>query len=272
MTQTTLCPKEGWNVLHLFYRIDYGAWRLLSDEDQLNAKAAMSSLIQETRAANKTELLAFSVVSAKADLGFMFVTPDLHFANAIEKKLSASLGDNVLSPVFSFYSLTERSEYFMSEEEYHSTLVHEKQMKPGAPDFEQLMSEFKARMQKYWQDRLYPNLPDWPVICFYPMSKRRENENNWYRVAFEERKRLMTGHRRVGRQYAGRVRQLITGATGLDDWEWGVTLFAQDVFEVKSIVYDMRFDEVSARFAEFGEFFIGLQLPLDLLFQRLSLS
>jgi hydrogen peroxide-dependent heme synthase len=160
----------------------------------------------------------------------------------------------------------------MSEDENRSFLVKDKQLKPGSPDFEQLMGEFNARLQKYLQDRLYPNLPDWPVICFYPMSKRREHENNWYRLAFEKRKQLMTGHRRVGRQYAGRVRQLITGATGLDDWEWGVTLFAQDVFEVKSIVYEMRFDEVSARFAEFGKFFIGLQLPLDLLFQRLLLS
>jgi hydrogen peroxide-dependent heme synthase len=254
MTQTTLCPKEGWNVLHLFYRIDYAAWRLVSDKDQLNAKTAMSSLVQEVRAATNTQLLAFSVVSPKADLGFMLLTPDPHFPSAVEKKLSVSLGNDVLTPVFSFYSLTERSEYRLSEDEYQSLLVQEKQLKPGSPDFEQLMGEFKARLQKYLQDRLYPNLPDWPVICFYPMSKRREDENNWYRLAFEERNQLMTGHRRVGRQYAGRVRQLITGPTGLDDWEWGVTLFAQDIFEVKSIVYEMRFDEVSARFAEFGKF------------------
>jgi len=271
MSQTTLCPKEGWNVLHLFYRIDYAAWRLLSDQERLNAKTAISSLVQEVRAANNTQLLTFSIVSPKADLGFMLLTPDVHFVNAVEKKLSLSFGDDVLTPVFSFYSLTERSEYTVSESDYQAVLIKEKNLKPGSPEFEQSMAEFKARMQKYLQDRLYPNLPDWPVFCFYPMLKRRGHENNWYRLPFEERKELMTGHGRVGRQYAGRVRQLITGATGLDDWEWGVTLFAQDVFEVKSIVYEMRFDEVSARFAEFGEFFIGLQLPLDLLFQRLVL-
>jgi hypothetical protein len=163
MTQTTLCPKEGWNVLHLFYQIDYAAWRLVSDNDQLNAKTALSSLVQEVRAATNTQLLAFSVVSPKADLGFMLLTPDLHFANAVEKKLSVSLGNDVLTPVFSFYSLTERSEYRMSEDQYQSLLVQEKQLKPGSPDFEQLMGEFKARLQKYLQDRLYPNLPDWPV-------------------------------------------------------------------------------------------------------------
>jgi hydrogen peroxide-dependent heme synthase len=271
MTQSTLCPKEGWNVLHLFYRIDYATWRLLSEQERRNAKTALSSLVQEVRAANSTQLLTFSIVSPKADLGFMLLTPDLHFANAIEKKLSLSLGDDVLTPVFSFYSLTERSEYTMSEDEHRAVLIKEKNLKPESDEFEQSIAEFRTRMQKYVRDRLYPNLPDWPVICFYPMTKRREHENNWYRLPFEERKELMAGHGRLGRQYAGRVRQLITGATGLDDWEWGVTLFAQDVFEVKSIVYEMRFDEVSARFAEFGEFFIGLQLPLDQLFQRLTL-
>jgi peroxiredoxin len=271
MNQTALRPKEGWNVLHLFYQIDHAAWCLLNDEDQLNAKAAMSSLVQEVRGTKNTQLLAFSVVSLKADLGFMLLKPDLHFANAIQKKVSVSLGYNVLSPVFNFYSLTERSEYVISEDEYHSVLVQEKQLRLESPGFEQLMDEFKARMQKYVRDRLYPNLQNWPVICFYPMSKRRGEENNWYRLAFEERKQLMAGHRRVGRPYAGRVLQLISGATSLDDWEWGVTLLAKDVFEIKSIVYEMRFDEVSARFAEFGDFFVGLKLPLDLLLQSLLL-
>jgi chlorite dismutase len=114
-------------------------------------------------------------------------------------------------------------------------------------------------------------MPDWPVFCFYPMSKRRGENQNWYALPFEDRKELMAGHARVGRQYSGRVRQLITGSTGLDDWEWGVSLFAHDIFEIKSIVYEMRFDEVSARYADFGEFYVGLQLPVDELFRRLQL-
>ena len=268
MTSTTLHPKEGWHVLHLFYRIDYASWRLLSKEEQIEAKTAISALVQQIRATEETQLLTFSVVSPKADLGFMLLTPDLHFANAVEKKLSLSLGDDVLSPVFSFYSLTERSEYTTTEEEYRASLPTEK----SAEEIDELMKEFRTRMDKYLQDRLYPNVADWPVLCFYPMSKRRGEQENWYRLSFDERKQLMSGHARVGRQYAGRIRQLITGATGLDDWEWGVTLLAHDVFEVKSVVYEMRFDDVSARFAEFGEFFIGLQLPLDQLFQRLLLS
>jgi chlorite dismutase len=211
------------------------------------------------------------MISAKADLGFMLLTEDLHTANAVEKKLSLTLGPDVLTPVFSFYSLTERSEYTTSEEEFGVSLTQEKGLSKDSAEFTQAMEDFGARMKKYLQDRLYPNLPDWPLVCFYPMSKRRSEQQNWYALPFADRKRLMAGHAQVGRRFAGRVRQLITGATGLDDWEWGVTLFAQDVFEIKSIVYEMRFDEVSARYADFGEFYVGLQLPLDQLFNRLLL-
>jgi len=126
-------------------------------------------------------------------------------------------------------------------------------------------------MEKYNKDRLYPNMPDWPVFCFYPMGKRRGEEQNWYHLDFETRRQLMMGHARVGRTYAGRVRQLITGSTGLDESEWGVTLFAHDTQDIKEIVYEMRFDEVSALYAEFGDFYIGLQLPLDELFRRVGI-
>ncbi len=122
------------------------------------------------------------------------------------------------------------------------------------------------------KDRLEPNLPDWPVVCFYPMLKRRGAPGqNWYALDFETRKKLMLGHARVGRTYHGRVLQLVTGSTGLDDMEWGVTLFSRSTSDIKAIVYEMRFDEVSAQYAEFGEFFIGLQMPLDSLFARVSL-
>ena len=143
---------------------------------------------------------------------------------------------------------------------------------PGSPEFEEKMAGFRARMAKYLSDRLQPLLPDWPVVCFYPMSKRRAGPGqNWYALDFPSRRKLMGGHARVGRTYAGRVLQLITGSTGLDDMEWAVTLFAKTTSEIKAIVYEMRFDEVSAQYAEFGEFFIGLQMPLDSLFARLNL-
>jgi chlorite dismutase len=113
-------------------------------------------------------------------------------------------------------------------------------------------------MAEYREHRLHPRLPRKRAICFYPMSKRRDPGANWYSLPFEERKRLMGGHARVGRTYAGRVLQLITGSTGLDDWEWGVTLLADDPAALKDIVYEMRFDPVSADYADFGPFVTGL--------------
>lgn len=264
-------PAQGWHVLHLYYKIEYGQWQLSNAEEQREAKTNLTALVQEIRATPSTQLLIFSVVSPKADLGFMLVTPDLQVANAFEKRLGQSLGADVLTPVFSYLSMTELSEYFTTEEEYTQTLTREQNLAPESPEYAKAMEEFNQRMAKYSRDRVYPNLPSWPVVCFYPMSKRRAPQQNWYGLPFEERKRLMSGHARVGRKWHGKILQLITGSTGLDDLEWGVTLFAHDTFNVKGIVYEMRFDPVSSDYADFGEFYIGLQLPLDELFRRLQL-
>jgi peroxiredoxin len=176
------------------------------------------------------QALCFAVLGHKAALGIMALGPDLARLQAFEQELAAA----PLEPAWSYVSLTERSEYTDDEE--------------------------RARQ------RLYPQLPLKRTICFYPMSKRRTSGANWYELDFDERKRLMMGHGRIGRTYAGRVLQLITGSVGLDDWEWGVTLLADDPAALKEIVYEMRFDEVSARYAEFGPFFTGLLLePADAL-------
>jgi chlorite dismutase len=166
--------------------------------------------------------------------------------------------------------MTERSEYTTSEEEFAAGLVKEGTA-AGTPEYEQKLADFRTRMTKYLKDRLYPVLPPWEVMCFYPMNKRREHGQNWYSLPFDERKKLMGGHAKTGRAWHGKILQLITGSTGLDDWEWGVTLLAHDPKDIKGIVYEMRFDEVSAVYAEFGEFFIGLQVPLDELFRRVQL-
>ena len=265
-------PVEGRHVLHLFFRIDYTAWDLLEGSHRIAAKTALASLIQEIRATPGTQLLTFSIVSPKADLGFMLLTSDLHIADAYAKQLALALGPGILMPEFSWFSMTERSEYTTSESEYAQQLEREGNIAADSPAAKEKIEAFRTRMAKYLKDRLEPNLPDWPVVCFYPMSKRRGGTGqNWYALDFDARKKLMGGHARVGRKYSGRVLQLITGSTGLDDMEWGVTLFARTTSEIKAIVYEMRFDEVSAHYAEFGEFFVGLQMPLDLLFARLNL-
>ena len=181
--------------------------------------------------ADDRQVVTFAVLGHKAELGFMALAPDLWDL----QRLQADLVGAGLEVVDSYVSLTEVSEYSR-----------------GMP-------------QEMLNERLYPTLPP-PgkrVLCFYPMSKRRDPGANWFTLPFEQRKELMYGHGKKGREYAGRVVQLITGSTGIDDWEWGVTLFAEDPVALKSIVYDMRFDEASALYAEFGPFITGLVAPVE---------
>jgi peroxiredoxin len=265
-------PAEGWHMLHLFYRVEHGQWQLLNPDEQRAAKTRLAELVQEIRATPDTQLLTLSMTTPKADLGFVLMTPDLQAANAWEKRLSLALGADVLAPVFSYLSLTELSEYTTSESDYAAeTLEKERGLTAGSPEHDQALAEFRERMKHYGQWRLYPPLPDWPVVCFYPMNKRRGAQQNWYRLTFAERKNLMSGHARIGRQWTGKIKQIISGSTGLDDAEWGVTLFSRSTLDIKGIVYEMRFDPVSAEYAEFGEFYIGLQLQLGVLFGRLQL-
>ena len=269
---TPIIPAEGWHVLHLFYHIDHSQWSLLPEEEQRAAKVRLTELVQEIRATPDTQLLTFSVVTPKADLGFMLLTPDLHLANSFEKQLTLSLGPEILSPTYSYFSLTETSEYTTTREQYIAeTLIGEKKLTESSAEFAAALVEFDERMAHYRSYRVYPQLPDWPIICFYPMSKRRSGNDNWYSLDFDARRELMMGHARVGRTYSGRILQLITGSTGLDEQEWGVTLLSKTTEDIRSIVYEMRFDEVSARYAEFGDFYICLQLPLSDLFRRLCL-
>ena len=267
-----IIPGQGCHVMHLFYHVDHAQWSLYGGDEQRQAKTRLTELVQEIRATPDTQLLVFSIVTSKADLGFMLLTPDLQVANSYEKQLALSLGPEILSPAYSYLSQTEASEYTTSREQYATEkLLEELGLTEDSPEFAAAMNEFDERMAHHLQHRLHPVLPDWPVICFYPMSKRRNGNHNWYALTFDQRRKLMAGHARVGRSYAGKVLQLITGSTGLDEYEWGVTLLARDSLDIKSIVYAMRFEEVSARYADFGDFFIGIQLPLDVLFRRICL-
>src|SRR6266540_6930753 len=268
---TTLVAEEGWHCLHLFYRIEYGQWQLLSRDEQNAAKTNLSSLVQEVRAMDSTQLLTLSIVTPKADLGFMLVTPDLQSANKIEKQLSLSLGADVLTPLYSYLSLTEESEYITTEEDYAETLTREQNIRPDSEKFAEAMRSFRERMKHYRQERVYPTLPDWPIVCFYNMSKRRGEQRNWYALPYEERRKLMKGHAAVGREFAGKVKQLITGSTGLDDAEWGVTLFARDTFRSKGMFYRCVLIPWGAGFRALGNFTSGIQLSLDELFRGLQL-
>lgn len=213
---------------------------------------AVVAAIDAFTATEPQQVLAFSVLGSRAELGLMAVGPDLDALDLLAKAVLAG----PLEVVDAFVSLTERSEYTSTEADERARLEAE-----GEVVSDDRMAAWRERTDSYRDARLHPRLPARRVIAFYPMSKTRTPEANWYELSFEERKRLMAGHARVGRRYAGRVLQLITGATGLADWEWGVTLLADDPATIKEIVYEMRFDPVSARYAEFGPFWVGLVMP-----------
>jgi len=265
-----ILAKEGWHVLHQIYTLDSCKWKSIPSGEQAFALKHFQAEVESFQAMQKGQVRFFSVLG-KADFGFMAITADLHELDRFEKRLRASMGTGVLVPVYSFLSLTEESEYTTSEEEFGKTLQQDENLEPGTSEYAARIAAFNERMAKYRYERVYPVLGDWKTICFYPMAKRRSPGQNWYALSHEDRRRLMGGHARVGRTYAGRVKQLITGSTGLGDWEWGVTLFSNSVDEFKAIIYEMRFDEVSHQYAEFGPFYIGLILSEEALFQRLGI-
>jgi len=265
-----LQPAEGLGALHLFSRVDLNAWRARPESERAAALAGLEKLVASVRELKQTTVLTFSML-ARADLGFMILTPNLHDLNVLEKKLAASLGPDVLVPEFTYLSLTEKSEYTQKEEDYAIELEKNENIPRDSDKSREMLAAFRERIALYTQERLYPKLPPWEYFCFYPMSKKREVGQNWYALDYETRRKLMGGHMRVGRTFAGRVRQLVTGSTGIDDWEWGVTLFAHDPADIKAIVYQMRFDEVTHTYGEFGPFFNGLHLPLGEIYRRLLL-
>jgi hydrogen peroxide-dependent heme synthase len=223
-------PSEGWGVLHLAFAVRH--------EAEASQLAAAVALLDELEAEPDYQVRAYAVLGQRAGFGVLLVGPDFSRLHRLHRDLRAALGDALDDrPELSFVSLTEASEYLEDDG-----------------------SEAAAARRR---GRLYPaDLPRTRMICFYPMSKRREAHANWYALDFAERKRVMWGHGKTGRGFAGRVTQLITASTGLSDWEWGVTLFADDPKAIKDVVYEMRYDEGSAIYAEFGPFVVGLVAPI----------
>lgn len=244
-------PSDGWGVIHLFLKAVQGG----------DATPVVNAL-RDFAAQDPQQVVTFSVLGAKADVGVMALSPDIDALDRLTKTILSGPVD----AVDSFVSFTELSEYTTTEDDERARLERE-----GVEDINAALGEWRARMEVYREHRLHPRLPAKRVISFYPMAKTRLPEANWYSLSFEERKRLMLGHGRVGRAYAGRVLQLITGCTGIDDWEWGVTLLADDPSALKQIVYEMRFDPVSAVYGEFGPFWTGLVMEPDQAFARAGL-
>ncbi len=259
-------PSQGWGVLHLFFH-----FRRAMLEDPVHAAGEFVRTVADLDSRDDYQVIAFSVLGQKADFGLMVLGPDLDVLDSFATQLSNSALGAGLAPAASYVSLTETSEYTSTGDDERARLIAEEGLSEG-PELEEKVAAFTQRMTAYAEHKLHPTLPRTKVIGFYPMSKRRAVGANWFELDFADRKRLMGGHAKVGRTYRGRVTQLITGSTGLDDWEWGVTLLTDDPVTLKEIVYEMRFDEVSSSYGEFGPFVTGLVMEPQALMRRLGMA
>ena len=252
---SSLVPEEGWHCLHLYYRFERAQLRDMDSDARQRGIADVQRVLDEN-ALGLERVQAFVVAGHKADFGVMAMDPDPLKLDRLSQALSASPLGPALVPTYSFVSVSEISEYVPSIDEYRARLVA-----AGADPTDELtlakVKAYEAREPEMRRQRLTPDFPDWPSMCFYPMNKKRVTGENWFSLPKSARSEMMTEHARSGMAFAGKVTQLITVSVGLDDWEWGVTLWARNPQYLKDIVYRMRFDEASARYAEFGPFYTG---------------
>jgi chlorite dismutase len=250
---------EGWYAFHQILSFDRAALRALGPDERTRLRVdAETALDAAATPARGGWSAVVPLIGSRADVMLVHFRPTLDGIAHVQRSLARVELFDLLRPVYSFLSVTEAGLYHASAQ-----LAQEAEARGGAVGDDAHRAAMDARVETeranpHVQRRLFPPLPgDLPYVCFYPMSKRRDVGQNWYALPLEERSRLMWAHGLTGRSYAGRVIQVITGAIGFDAWEWGVTLFAADPLVFKKIVTDMRFDEVSAQYAEFGEFFVG---------------
>jgi len=256
---------DGWHCSHFFYRLDRVVLAAMN-ANQIAAGCQQVVAALDTAGPNATARLQTSVVSGhKADFALMLLDANPLKIDAVHQRiLSSSLGQAIV-PTYSFTSITEVSEYVPTLEQYGQRLVEEGETL-DSPAYKAKLKAYDAREVMMRKQRLQPDLPPWPSTCFYPMNKKRKVGENWFLLPFAERSRLMAEHGRTGMTFGGKVTQLITASTGFDDWEWGVTLWARNAQFLKEIVYTMRFDEASARYAEFGPFYVSyVMTPAEML-------
>jgi len=251
---------EGASVLHQMMRFRWTAWRALAAGTRSEILAEATSALEAMEKPDSGRQSAvFSMLGHKGDL--MFV----HFRRTFEELSHAQLQiaklrlSDYLEPASSYLSLVELSLYESTSDTYAG--LAQRGIKPHSEEWKKEIEIVLERHRKAMAPRLWPEVPPAKYICFYPMDRRRGESQNWYKEPIADRQRMMKEHGLIGRRYAGEVRQIITGSIGFDDWEWGVDLFAEDPAVFKKLIYEMRFDHVSAVYALFGTFYVGLRVP-----------
>jgi chlorite dismutase len=249
---------EGLSMLHQMFRFRWPEWRKLSPSRQQEIASEAAVVLSSSEEAGQSAL--YSLLGHKGDLMLVHFRDSFDELNAAELQLNRTALQEYLEPTHSYLSVIELGLYQSSIELYRR--LSERGVAPFSAEWNQEVTETMERQRKAMHPRLYPRIPDSRYLCFYPMDRKRGEEKNWYTLPIEERQRQMEEHGAVGRRYAGKVQQIITGSIGFDDWEWGVDLFAPDPLVFKKLIYEMRFDQVSAEYAAFGQFFVGVRVPV----------
>jgi chlorite dismutase len=263
MTPETPAPPltvEGASVLHQMMRLRRPEWRALSVKRRGDIlEEAAGALEAWERPDGGRQSAVYSLLGHKGDLLFLHFRRSFEELNQAQLELARLRFGDYLEPATSYLSVIELGLYESTAKVYGGLAA--KGVEPHSDEWNREIEAVLARQRQAMAPRLWPEIPDAKHICFYPMDRRRGESVNWYRKHMGDRQRLMREHGLVGRRYAGEVRQIITGSIGFDDWEWGVDLFAEDPLVFKKLIYEMRFDEVSAVYALFGPFYVGLRLP-----------
>lgn len=262
---------EGWYTLHDVYSVNWPAWRVLDVAERAEiaaeARSWLAGLAAETApAASPAHALRgdsklYSVVTQKGDLMFCHYRATPAALNEVELQLRTLRLFEFLTPVYSYLSVIEVSLYEVQAMAMRR--LADRGLQQGTPEWDEAFAKEMDVQKARMNDRLFRTIPPQRYLCFYPMNKRRGEHVNWYALPLKERRAMMRGHGSIGHKYAELVTQVIGGSTGLDDWEWGVSLHSDDPLQFKKLVYEMRFDAASSWFAEFGPFYVGVLVAPD---------
>ena len=250
---------DGWSVLHQMFRLRWPAWRILPPETRKGLASEAAALLGDMERGPDGASACVALLGHKGDLMLIHMRRDFEQLSAAELRFAQTGLFVYLEGVSSYVSIVELGLYEMTGKLHEEMAA--RGLVPGTPEHG---AAFQAEMKKQAErmaGRLFTDIPQRRHVCFYPMNKRRGETKNWYTVPFEKRAAMMREHGFIGRAYGGQVTQIISGSIGFDDWEWGVDLFADDPAVFKKLIYEMRFDEASAEYAEFGPFYVGLRFP-----------
>jgi hydrogen peroxide-dependent heme synthase len=259
---------EGYSVLHQMMRVRWAAWRQQSAAEKTAVVEEAAGVLgrMEQNSAGQSGL--FSLLGHKGDLMLIHFRRSFDELNLAELQLAQLRLSDFLEPTTSYLSIIELGLYESTIKAYRD--LKDRGVEAHSDEWKREIADVLARQKEAMHPRLFPELPKHRYVSFYPMDRRRGEAKNWYALPIEERARQMNEHGLIGRRYAGEVRQIITGSIGFDDWEWGVDLFADDPLVFKKLIYEMRFDEVSAVYALFGQFYLGMRCPASGLEKLLS--